>query len=158
LEDQIQRARLRFMNMLENAEVAAAWAAKDPPPSGVQPSSLMLAATKAMNRAGGFLEAISILFPDLGAELLYEFESFASKVDSLSIGTHADGERRIIPGARRHDDDRRAWNRRLSPDRRRHSMEMAVERRYAVDRRAERDRRNGKIREFADRRWRAVQS
>jgi hypothetical protein len=157
MDDQIQRARLRFMNMLENAEVAAAWAAQDPPPSVVQPSSLMLAATKSMNRAGGFLEAVSILLPDLGGELLDEFESFASKVDGLSIATRADGERRI-PGARRYDDDRRTWNRRLSPDRRRHSMEIADERRRAVDRRAEPDRRNGKIREFADRRWRALQS
>ncbi len=155
MEDRTQRARLRFMNMLENAEAAAAWAAQDPP-SVVQPSSLMLAATKAMNRAGGFLEAVSIVLPELGTELLDEFESFASKVDSLSITNQSDGERRI-PGARHSSDDRRAGNRRLRPDRRRHSMAVSVERRGPLDRRAEPDRRTGEIREFADRRWRALQ-
>jgi hypothetical protein len=154
VEDRTQRARLRFMNMLENAEVAAAWATQDPP-SVVQPSSLMLAATKAMNRAVGFLEAISIVLPELGPELLDEFESFASKVDSLSTTNQPDGERRI-PGARRSSDDRRAGDRRLRHDRRRHLMAVAVERRRTPDRRAEPDRRTGKIREYADRRWRAL--
>ena len=156
MEDRTQRARLRFMNMLENAEVATAWAAQDPP-SVVQPSSLMLAAMKAMNRAGGFLEAVSIVLPELGPELLDEFESFASKVDSLSITNQPDGELRI-PGARHSSDDRRAGDRRLAHDRRGRWMEVSVDRRRTPDRRAESDRRTGKIRELADRRWRAVQS
>jgi len=120
------------MNMLENAEVATAWAAQDPP-SVVQPSSLMLAAMKAMNRAGGFLEAVSIVLPELGPELLDEFESFASKVDSLSITNQPDGELRI-PGARHSSDDRRAGDRRLRHDRRRHSMAVSVERRGPLER------------------------
>ena len=152
MEDRIQRARLRFMSMLESAELAADWAAQDRP-SVLQPSSLAAATVKAMNRAAGFLEAVSIVLPELGAELLDEFETFAERVESLLQAT----ERRVV-GGRRSRDDRRAGDRRLGHDRRRHSMAMAVERRLTPGRRAEPDRRTGKIRELADRRWRAVQS
>ena len=152
VEDRIQLARLRFMNMLENAEVAADWAAQDRP-SVFQPSSLAAATVKAMNRAAGFLEAVSIVLPELGAELLDEFETFGARVESLLQAN----ERRFV-GACRSSDDRRAGDRRLRHDPRRHSMAVAVERRRPLDRRAEPDRRAGKIRELADRRWRAVQS
>jgi hypothetical protein len=142
--------------MLISAEQAAEWAAEGRP--GVLSSAdLMLVAAKAMNRAGGFLEAIGVLAPELGAELLDEFESFASRVDSLSFATRANGERRIAAG-RRSRDDRRADDRRLGHDRRSHWMEVSVERRRTPDRRAESDRRTGKIREQADRRWRAIQN
>ena len=156
MEDPIQRARLRFESMLTSAEQAAEWAA-DGRPRVLSPSELMFVAAKAMNRAGGFLEAIGILAPDLGRELLVEFESFASKVDSLSSATRADGERRIA-GNRRSRDDQRAADRRLGHDRRSHWMEVSVDRRRTADRRAESDRRTGKIRELADRRWRAIKS
>ena len=154
MEDRSQRARLRFKSMLESAELAADWAAQDRP-SVLQPSSLMVAAVKAMNRAAGFLEAVSIVLPELGPELLDEFETFATKVESLFQATEANAERRIA-GGRRSRDNRRAGDRRLGHDRRRHSMEKAVERRLTPGRRAEPDRRTGKIRQLADRRWRAV--
>ena len=155
MEEQIERTRLRFKSMLESAEQAAQWAAQDRP-GVLQPSSLMVAAAKAMNRAGGFLEAVIILAPELGPELLDEFESFAVKVESQFQATQAAGERRTA-GARRSRDDRRAGNRRLSHDRRYHSLQIAVERRLTLDRRGDPDRRTGKIRELADRRWSAIQ-
>jgi hypothetical protein len=151
VEDRIQRARLRFISMLESAELAAEWAAQGRP-STVPPSSLAAATVKAMNRAAGFLEAISITLPELGPELLGEFETFAARVESLIQAT----ERRVVP-SRGSSDDRRTWDRRLVHDRRRHSTEIVVERRLTPSRRAAPDRRAGKIRELADRRWRAVQ-
>ena len=156
MEDPIQRARHRFESMLTSAEQAAEWAAEGRP-GVLSPSDLMLVAAKAMNRAGGFLEAIGIVAPELGAELLDQFESFASRVESLSFATLANSERRIA-GGRQSRDDRRAGDRRLAHDRRGRWMEVSVERRRTPDRRAESDRRTGKIREVADRRWRAVQS
>ena len=155
MEDRIERARLRFKSMLESAELAADWAAQDRP-GVLQPSNLMVAAVKAMNRAAGFLEAVSIVLPELGPELLDEFETFAARLESQFAATEANAEGRIAGGLRSRD-DRRAEDRRLRHDRRRHWMEMAVERRLTLDRRAEPDRRIGKIRELADRRWRAVQ-
>ena len=72
MEDPIQRARLRFKSILESAEQAADWAVQDRP--GIaRPTSLVVIATKAMNRATGFLEAVSIVVPELGPELLEEF-------------------------------------------------------------------------------------
>ncbi len=150
MEDRSQRARLRFKSMLESAELAADWAAKDRP-SVIPPSSLAAATVKAMNRAAGFLEAISIVLPELGPEMLDEFETFAVRVDSLLKAT----ERRTIGGNGARD-ERRAPDRRLGQDRRRHSMAMAVERRLTPGRRAEPDRRAAKVRELADRRWRAI--
>jgi len=150
VEDRIERARLRFKSMLESAELAADFAAKDRP-SVIQHSTLAATTVKAMNRAAGFLEAVSIVLPELGPELLEEFETFAVRVDSLLQTT----ERRIV-GGQRGRDDRRASDRRLGQDRRRHSMAIAVERRLTPGRRAESDGRAVKIRELADRRWRAT--
>jgi hypothetical protein len=152
VEDVTQRVRLRFMSMLESAELAADWGAQGRP-SAIQPSSLAAATVKAMNRAAGFLEAVSIVVPELGPELLEEFENFAVRVESLLQAT----ERRVV-GSHPTPEDRRAGDRRLRLDRRHHSMEMAVERRLTPRRRAVPDRRTGKIRELADRRWRAVVS
>lgn len=147
MEDRLERAALRFKSMLESAEQAAEWAAQDRP-GVVQPSSLMVVAMKAMNRAGGFLEAVSIVAPELGAELIEEFETFAARVETLNQATRfgkADGS-----------DDRRTQDRRVRHDRRRRWTTVAVERRSVPDRRAQWDRRSGKIRDMADRRWRAL--
>ena len=152
MEDRIQRTRLRFMNMLENADVAADWAAQDRRSAQLS-SSLRVAVVKAMNRAAGFLEAVSIVLPELGPELLNEFEICGARLESRFQAS----ERRIV-GGHQSRDDRRARDRRLGHDRRHRSMEIAVERRVISGRRAEPDRRTGRIREFADRRWRAVQS
>ena len=149
--DKTQRVRIRFQDLLMSAELAAERAALDRL-GGVQPSNLM-AATKAMNRASGYLEAVSVIFPELSVELLEEFEVFATRLDSLTLAAQANGERRRA-GAR---DDRRGWNRRLNNERRHQSMTIAVERRLTSGRRAEPDRRRtGKLPELADRRWRAV--
>jgi hypothetical protein len=152
VEDVNQRVRHRFMSMLESAELAADWGAHDRP-SVIQPASLAAATVKAMNRAAGFLEAVSIVRPELGPELLQEFESFAGRVETLLQAT----ERRVV-GSHRSPDDRRAGDRRLRYDRRHRSTEMAVERRLTPSRRGAPDRRSGKMRELADRRWRAVLS
>jgi hypothetical protein len=156
VEDRIERVRLRFRSILESAELAADWAAQERP-TVLPPSNLLVASMKAMTRAAGFIEAVSIVIPELGPELLSEFETFASRVESLGRTIEANEERRM-PGGRRSRDDRRAGDRRLGYDRRRHAMEIAVERRHTPSRRAEPDRRTGRIRQLADRRWRAVTS
>jgi hypothetical protein len=149
--DRTQRVRIRFQDMLMSAELAAERAALDGL-AGVQSSNLM-AATRAVNRAGGYLEAVSVVFPELSFELLEEFEVFATRLDSLTLAAQANGERRRA-GAH---DDRRGWNRRLGHERRHQSMTIAVERRLSSGRRADPDRRrSGKLPELADRRWRAV--
>ena len=149
--DQTQRVRIRFQDMLMSAELAAERAALDRL-GGIQSSNLM-AATKAMNRAGGYLEAVSVVFPKLSFELLEEFEVFATRLDSIALAAQASGERRKAGSG----DDRRGWNRRLRHERRHHSMTMADERRFTSGRRAVPDRRRtGKLPELADRRWRAV--
>lgn len=150
MEDRLERATLRFRSMLDSAEQAAQWAAQDRT-GVVQPSSLMVVAVKAMNRAGGFLEALSILAPELGLELIEEFETFAARVEGLNQATRA------AKGAAGGRDDRRAADRRLRHDRRRRWLTVAVEQRTIPDRRAQWDRRSGKIRELADRRWRSLQ-
>ncbi len=152
MEDRVQRAQLRFRGMLANAEAATDEASKERP-VGLQLSSSMVSAMKYMNRAGGFLEAISIVLPELGAELIDEFEAFAKKIDGLQA-TRGDGERRA-DSVRRAQSDRRGWDRRLGRDRRCRSLEVTTDQRQGVERRNE-DRRTGKIRELADRRLRAL--
>ena len=154
MEDRIERARQRFRAMLASAEEAAERAAGERP-SWLNASAGTIVAAKAMNRAGGFLEAVSITIPELGAELIDEFEAFALKVEGLSQPSQLDGERRIA-SSRRSLGDRRGWDRRLGRDRRRHPVAVAVDRRQSSDRRAQDERRTGKIRELADRRLRAV--
>jgi hypothetical protein len=140
--------------MLASAEQAAGWAAQDRP-GVIPPEQLMAVAAKAMNRAGGFLEAVIIVMPELGVELLAEFEIFATRIDGLADATKTQGDRRS-PGTRGSTDDRRAADRRSRHDRRGEWRPVAIDRRATPDRRAESDRRTGKIRELADRRWRAL--
>jgi hypothetical protein len=151
LEDRVLRARIRFKSMLAGAEEAADRAALERP--GLVGSNATLIAMKAMNRAGGFLEAVSIVLPELGAELLDEFETFAARLHNLSQAAPDGSEPRTLtqsmPG------DRRGWDRRLVHDRRRHQLEVAVDRRLTSERRADLDRRTGRMRELADRRFRA---
>ena len=156
MEDRTERVRLRFKSILESAVLAADWAAHERP-TVLPPQNLLVAALKAMTRAAGFIEAVSIILPELGPELLNEFETIAERVEILGRAVEANAERRI-PGGRRSRDDRRAGDRRLGHDRRRFSMEITVERRHTPSRRAEPDRRTGRIRQLADRRWRAVSS
>jgi hypothetical protein len=153
MEDRVQRARQRFRDMLASAQAAADQAAEDSP-VGVQLSSSMLSAMKFMNRAGGFLEAVGIVHPELGAELIAEFEAFAARIEIVQ-SAHSDGERRVASIRRAHS-DRRSWDRRLGRDRRRHAVEVAAERRLSMERRTAADRRTGKIRELADRRLRSL--
>jgi hypothetical protein len=153
MEDREERVRLRFDWMLASAEGAADEAAQERA-AGLQLSSSMVSAIKYMNRAGGFLEAISIVLPDLGAELIDEFETFAEKIDRLQT-VQADADRRATP-SRHPTSDRRGWDRRLGRDRRRHSLDVTADQRRGPDRRTEADRRTGKLRELADRRLRAL--
>jgi hypothetical protein len=152
-EDRIDRARRRFKAMLANAEDAADRASQEHPAQLLLSGSLVTA-MKFMDRAGGFLEAVSIIHPELGAELTSRFESFAAKIEYLQA-SHGDVERRFAT-PRRARSDRRGWDRRLGRDRRRQIVEVVSERRVSVERRDETDRRTGKIRELADRRLRAL--
>ena len=149
--DLAQRLQQRFQGMLMGAELAAERSAQERPEIPQSPH-LMVASTKAMNQAVGFLEAVSIVLPELGPELLHEFEAIASRLESLAIAIPANGERRRADAR----GDRRDGDRRLIHDRRHHSMAIAVERRM-TPRRGVLDRRTGKVRELADRRWRAIQ-
>jgi hypothetical protein len=148
--DQTQRVRIRFQDILMSAELAVERAGLERL-GGVQ-SSHLIAATKAMNRAGGYLEAVRVIFPELGFELLEEFKVFAIRLESLTLAAQAGGERRRAGGRV----DRRSWDRRLTQERRHQSIAMAVERRLTSSRRLEPDRRTDKLPELADRRWRAV--
>jgi hypothetical protein len=153
MEDRVLRARMRFKGLLASAEAAADRASQDHP-LGLQLSSSMVTAMKYMNRAGGFLEAVSIVLPELGAEFIDEFEAFATKIEALQV-VHGGPDRRVAP-TRRARSDRRGWDRRLGRDRRRNAIEVPAERRMGVERRTDDDRRTGKIRELADRRLRAI--
>ncbi|MDQ6917950.1 MAG: hypothetical protein M3Z98_01195 [Candidatus Dormibacteraeota bacterium] len=111
---------------------------------------------KFMNRAGGFLESISIVLPELGGELIDEFEAFAARIDGLSA-TDRSGERRMAE-SRRAPSDRRARERRFGRERRHQSIAVALDLRRGAERRIDRDRRTGAMRELADRRLRALHS
>jgi len=153
MEDRVEHARQRFKSLLASAEAAADRVSQEHP-VGFIISNSMVSAIKFMNRAGGFLEAVSIVLPELGAELIDEFEAFARKIDGLRA-TQRDGERRADT-SRRARSDRRGWDRRLGRDRRGHAVEVALDLRRGAERRGESDRRTGEIRELADRRLRAL--
>jgi hypothetical protein len=153
MEDRVERARQRFKSLLASAEIAADRASKEHP-VGIQISSSMVGAIKFMNRAGGYLEAVSIVLPDLGAELIDEFEAFATKIEVLQTA-HTDAERRIA-SSRRAPSDRRGWDRRFGHERRSHSIEVPADRRQGAERRTDADRRTGELRELADRRLRSI--
>src|ERR1700730_1996565 len=126
MEDRVEHARQRFKSLLASAEASADRASREHP-IGFVISTSMVSAIKYMNRAGGFLEAVSIVLPDLGAELIDEFEAFAAKIELLQA-THTDAERRIAT-SRRAPSDRRGWDRRLVHDRRRQAIEVPTDRR-----------------------------
>jgi hypothetical protein len=153
MEDRVEHARHRFKSLLASAEAAANRASQEHP-VGFVISTSMVSAIKFMNRAGGFLEAVSIVLPELGAELIDEFEAFAEKIEALQTA-HTDAERRIASG-RRAPSDRRGWERRISNDRRRHSLGVATDRRLGAQRRTDADRRTGEMRGLADRRLRSL--
>jgi hypothetical protein len=153
MEDRVEHVRRRFKSLLASAEAAADKASQEHP-VGYVISTSMVSAIKYMNRAGGFLEAVSLVLPELGAELIDEFEAFAAKIEALQA-THRDGERRLA-SARRAPSERRAWERRFGRDRRLHPVLVATDRRQGADRRNEADRRTGELREQADRRLRSV--
>jgi hypothetical protein len=153
MEDRVEHARQRFKSLLASAEAAADRASQEHP-VGFVISTSMVSAIKFMNRAGGFLEAVSIVLPDLGAELIDEFEAFAAKIEVLQT-THTDAERRIA-SSRRAPSDRRGRDRRFGHERRRHSIEVSTDRRLGAERRTDADRRTGEMRELADRRLRSL--
>ena len=133
--------------MLEDAQAAMKSSAAQPDRAGK--ANAITTAVKALNRAGGFLEAISIMQPDLGIELIEQFESFAREIEALT------GEPRQQWLARA-DQDRRAGRDRRGQDRRegdRRTLELAVvaEQRVGPERRTG-ERRTGPRRLLADRR------
>ena len=130
MEDRVEHARQRFKSLLASAEAAADRVSQEHP-VGFIISNSMVSAIKFMNRAGGFLEAVSIVLPELGAELIDEFEAFAAKIEALQA-THTDAERRS------------------------HSIAVSTDRRLGAERRTDADRRTGEMRELADRRLRSL--
>ena len=116
--------------MLADARAAVADANNDLPSGSIAPP-VLLTASKALNRAGGF--------------------------DALTAAAaiHADDERRATTG-RRLTNDRRGWDRRLGRERRYRHIRVLAERRSNGDRRTRDDRRTGHARELADRRFRSL--
>jgi len=82
VDERADTVRRRFENMLIDARAAIRSATPDPSGPGSRETS-WLAAAKALNRAGGFLEAVAITFPDLGLELIVRFEEFAQEVEKI---------------------------------------------------------------------------
>jgi hypothetical protein len=154
LDERAEKARRRFEAMLGDAHAAVAEASQDLPTGTVTPR-VLLSASKALNRAGGFLEAVSITLPDLGLELIAEFETFAAEVDALSAAVPRTEEQRSTTG-RRVTNDRRGWERRLGRERRRQYVQVMAERRSSGERRIHNERRTGHAREIADRRFRSL--
>lgn len=153
MDERAEKAKRRFENMLADARAAVAEASGGIPSGNLSPRALLVA-TKALNRAGGFLEAVSITLPELGLELIEEFEGFAAEVDQLSVSPPQE-EQRATTG-RRLTNDRRGWERRLGRDRRLQHVQGLTERRASSERRAQIDRRTGHAREMADRRFRSL--
>jgi hypothetical protein len=153
LDERAEKARVRFEAMLADARAALSEASQELPAGSVEPR-VLLTASKALNRAGGFLEAVSITMPDIGLELIAEFEAFAAEVDDLSATVHPE-EQRATTG-RRVTNDRRGWDRRLGRERRHQLLQVMVERRARGDRRDRVERRTGHARELADRRFRSL--
>ena len=154
MDERAEKAKRRFENMLADARAAVAEASGGIPSGELSPRALLVA-TKALNRAGGFLEAVSITLPELGLELIEQFEAFAAEVDQPSATPPPEVERRAGSG-RRLANDRRGWERRLGHDRRRHHVQVLTDRRASSERRAQIDRRTGHAREMADRRFRSL--
>jgi len=154
LDERAEKAKRRFEAMLADARTALAEASEGLP-TGTVPPRVLLTASKALNRAGGFLEAVSITMPELGLELIAEFEEFAAEVDRLSTAAPHPEERRATTG-RRMTNDRRSWDRRLGRERRRQHIQVLAERRGQGDRRTRDERRTGTARDLADRRFRSL--
>lgn len=160
MDERAEKAKRRFENMLADARTAVAEASAGIPSGNVSPRALLVA-TKALNRAGGFLEAVSIALPELGLELIEEFEAFAAEVDQLSgsippeTAAPQEQEQRA-GGERRLTNDRRGWDRRLARDRRHQHVQVLTERRASGERRTQVDRRTGHARQMADRRFRSL--
>ena len=64
MDERAEKAKRRFENMLADARAAVAEASGGIPSGELSPRALLVA-TKALNRAGGFLEAVSITLPEL---------------------------------------------------------------------------------------------
>jgi hypothetical protein len=134
VDERADTVRRRFENMLIDARAAIRSATPDPSGPGSRETS-WLAAAKALNRAGGFLEAVAITFPDLGLELIVRFEEFAQEVEKIygmpagpwvprTTGDRRSRTERRQPGHQRPGDgprpetERRIADRRLVADRR----------------------------------------
>lgn len=148
MDNRSGRARLRFQGML--ADARAALKSSEAQPDRAEQAKAILTAVKALNRAGGFLEAISMTQPDLGSDLIQEFESFAREVDALSGEPTQRWPARTVQD-RRERQDRRDQDRRLEVDRRTQELAVVAERRVGSERRTG-ERRTGPRRMLTDRR------
>ena len=130
------------------AEARTALKSSEGETSRASQAKAVLVAVKTLNRAGGFLEAISIVNPGLGSELIEEVEAFAREIQALS------GEPAQLPRSpkdRRERAERRGPDRRLAGDRRTRELTVVAERRTASERRTS-ERRVGPRRVLTDRR------
>jgi hypothetical protein len=130
------------------AEARTALKSSEGESSRANQAKAILVAVKTLNRAGGFLEAISIVNPDLGSELIEEFEAFAREIQVLS-GEPAQLVRALKE--RRERAERRGPDRRLAGDRRTRELTVVAERRTGSERRTS-ERRVGPRRVHTDRR------
>lgn len=119
-------------------------------PERTRQAESIMAVLKALNRAGGFLEATSIAIPELGLELIDEFEAFAREIEAKTGRPARQWLSRAL-GDRRQAEDRRSLDRRLLGERRTQELTMVAERRAATERRSA-DRRTGPRRTLGDRR------
>jgi hypothetical protein len=135
VDERTERLRRRFDSLLDDARAALGDAAADPWRRSWQ-AAAMSASAKALNRAGGFLEAVAIAFPELGRELIVRFEEVARNVEQIHNTRagrwviRARHERRTLVERRQADPRPRADGEPWQQEKRR-----AVERRGLVDRR-----------------------
>ena len=106
MDERTDRLRRRFESMLSDARAAIADAAPDPLRPRWRATSL-LATAKALNRAGGFLEAVAIVFPELGLELIDRFEEVARDVERIHDVPAGQWVTRAASDRRSEDDRRR---------------------------------------------------
>ncbi len=151
MDERAERARRRFDGLLNDARAVIRETSQGQ--SRHRPSAAsLLAAVRAMNRAGGFLEAIGIAFPDTGRELIVEFESFAREVEEAYMTPVAEWVIRAR-SERRAGGDRRMVEQRSVEDRRTLNLEVVAERRVGIDRREAADRRMAERRVSPERRF-----
>lgn len=151
MDERAEIGRRRFRRVIEDARAVIRDTA-DGQSLAHRSTTSLLVAVKAMHRAGGFLEAIILAYPDLGKDLIAEFEQFAFEVERVYGMPVGDWVRRDATD-RRAEADRRDARQRSDTERRAMKLEVLVERRTGVERRGLEDRRGDDRRLVPDRRF-----